>query len=248
MLGYTTLQAGELVREFMKGKRALQQGKINRVFYEKNSHVYIDSDFADVLRRIYGHPDLDTHSCAMANKGPHGVNATYFYGPDDLTDGYSEPWGAVPRHRILLNVMNPFSFRCYSNPPYGHAGACKKFCGKTSFELERHREIFRQTNECYEHSVIISTAIHGHDEKSLREWFTVVQSKCLLWYRVFELQFRVPDGRGGFEAKFVSPERTVVFMYMAAGPEEWRSKRVGEVRAVFEAHFQGRFEEVSLPR
>ena len=34
--------------------------------------------------------------------------------------------------------------------------------------------------------------------------------------------------------------------YMASGPEEWICKRVGEVRAIFEAHFKGRLEDLSL--
>jgi len=251
-LGFTKKQAVHLVGEFQRGKIARDRRQWNTVFYERNSHVYIDSDFRDVLCRLFSRPDLDTHSCARANFGPKGVNARMFYGPEYShgplpmggTDGYVQPWGPVPKQVFPFDVDNPKSFKCFSNPPYGHGGACKKFCAKTIFEYERHTKIFEQTNECYEHIVIISTARSGHDEESYAEWFKKVKKNCLLWFRVKKLLFRVPRATNqGFDPKIVKPNRTVVFMYMAIGPQEWINRRVDDVRTIFDGHFRDRYKD-----
>jgi len=217
-LGFKDFMAKELVREF----------KLGTVFYEKNSHVYVDNDFRNLLWDIYGGPpELDTHSCPLANEGPDGVNAYHILGPHESTDGYSTNWDFK---------------QIYSNPPYGHGGGDKKFVGKCIYEKFRHEAKYRITGETYEH-----IGIHAMETLNMEQWWAYMRSHSVLWFHVDRLTFRVwNEKRLQFKTKVVYPTRMVVFWYIAVGPEQWKKRRAEEIRQFVFGGFGDRAQEWSV--
>jgi len=211
-LGFFPKMAREIVTEFKGGVK----------FYERNSHVYINIDFRNLLWNIYdGPPELDTHSCPLANEGKDGVGAKKIFGPKDNEDGYSTNWDFQ---------------RVYSNPPYGHAGGDKKFVAKCIYEKYRHQRKFKITGKTYEHC-----GIHAMETKYMDDWWAMMRSHCCLWYYVDRLKFRVwNEDKGTFDDKHVYPTRCVVFWYIAVGTEQFKHERSAAIREYIHREFGDR--------